>query len=230
MCETGNSDSQNRCAACGAPKPSASSSPASRSASSQAASHSSSGTAAASAASPASPPKGGSSLGVWAVILLIVGVLCCFVAAGDPMKLYRDVLLGSKTFTSGDTGATTTIHETYKCFEYDARYGSPKGFLLADVDNDGKDEVVVSLSDDEYRLVLDAQGMTVYGYLFTFRGMKRIFADGTFEYSSSAYDSGYGYARFSGRSRSVTRVSGTGSSPIVFFQPFSASNIETCVR
>ena len=37
-------------------------------------------------------------------------------------------------------------------------------------------------------------------------------------------------ARISGRSRSVTRVSGTDSSPIVFFQPFSASNIETCVR
>ena len=218
MCETGNSDSQNRCSACGADRQTDASPTGSRSASG------------ATAASAASPPKGGGSLGVWVVILLIAGALCCFAAAGDPMKLYRDVLLGSKTFTSGDTGATATIHETYKCFAYDARYGYPKGFLLADVDNDGKDEVVVSLSADDYRLVLDAQGMTVYGYLFTFRGMKRICADGTFEYSSSAYDSGYGYARFSGRSRSVTRVSGTGSSPIVFFQPFSASNIETYVQ
>jgi hypothetical protein len=98
------------------------------------------------------------------------------------------------------------------------------------VDNDNKDEVVVSLSEDEYRLVLDAQGSKVYGYLFPFRGMKDVYADGTFAASSSADDSGVYYAYFDGRGYGLERVSIYSSSPEKRFISFNESNIKTYVK
>lgn len=208
MCETSNPDHESRCAACGAAKPSGSSSDSSSS----------------------STPKG-SSQGVWIVVALIAAAIYYFtVGGGNSMAMYRNILLGSKSFISSDTGATATIYETYKCFKYDARYGQPDGFLLADVDNDNKDEVVVSLSEDEYRLVLDAQGSKVYGYLFSFREMKDVYADGTFAASSSADDSGVYYAYFDGRGYGLERVSLYSSSPEKRFISFNESNIKTYVK
>jgi len=236
MCETSNPDHLTRCSACGAAKPSGSSSGSishntgtSRTTTTTTTTTTSTGSS--STAASASASKGGSSLGVWVVILLIAAAVYYFVSGGgNSMSLYRDVLLGNKTFISGNTGATATIYETYKCFTYDARHGYPDGFLLADVDNDSKDEIVVSLSEDEYRLVLDAQGSKVYGYLFSFREMKDIYADGTFEASSSAYDSGCYYADFNGRGYSVISASGSKFKHNLDFYSFTSSNIDIYVQ
>lgn len=234
MCETSNPDHLTRCSACGAAKPAGGSSVAgshNTGTSHTTTTTTTAGTGSSSIAASASASKGGSSLGIWIVIALIAAAIYYFTTGGgNPMALYHDILLGNKTFTSGDTGAKATIYETYKCFKYDARHGYPDGFLLADVDNDNKDEVVVSLSEDGYRLVLDAQGGTVYGYLFGFREMKRIYTDGSFEGSSSADDSGYYYARFNGRGYSIKESNISGYKATKSFLPFTTGNIDIYVH
>ena len=67
----------------------------------------------------------------------------------------------------------------------------PIDFCIADLDQDGKIEIVVTMArgyGDPWRLVLRYQEGNIYGYGFPYRGMKRISIDGRCEVSFSADD------------------------------------------
>ena len=69
-------------------------------------------------------------------------------------------------------------------------------FSVADVDADGKGEVIIKLSvgENEYYgyEVLDIREGIVYGYELVYRAMLNLKADGTFSFASSASDTGFG--------------------------------------
>lgn len=174
--------------------------------------------------------KDGSAI-VWGVIFAIAALGYFLLTNGGPMKDYRDVMLGKKAFISGDTGVKATINETYKCFEYDARRGYPQKFAVADVDQDGNEEVIIELSEEQFRLVLDKQSGSVYGYIFGFRSMKNIYTDGSFDWSSSADDSGFAYAHFDGMHCSVVdKDRDYAYKTEEKFYPFTENNIELYVK
>ncbi len=70
-------------------------------------------------------------------------------------------------------------------------------YALADVDQDGADEMILSigLENDPYYgyVVLDDQHGTVFGYDIVYRALMDLKADGSFSFSSGAADSGFGY-------------------------------------
>ena len=71
-----------------------------------------------------------------------------------------------------------------------------------DVDNSGENELVLEqcVNGDHYYgyLVLQRADSIVWGYEFVYRSMFELKEDGTFSFSSSAADSGFGYAHFGG--------------------------------
>ena len=73
-------------------------------------------------------------------------------------------------------------------------------YAVADVNQDGRDEVILSmqLGGDPYYgfLVLTGVEGNVWGYEFFYRAMLEPKADGTFSFSSGAADNGFGYASF----------------------------------
>ena len=75
-------------------------------------------------------------------------------------------------------------------------------YAYVDVDNYGEKELVLEqcVNGDHYYgyLVLQRADSIVWGYEFVYRSMFELKEDGTFSFSSSAADSGFGYARFGG--------------------------------
>lgn len=75
-------------------------------------------------------------------------------------------------------------------------------YAYVDVDNSGEKELVLeqSVNGNHYYgyLVLQRADSIVWGYEFVYRSMFELKEDGTFSFSSSAADSGFGYAHFGG--------------------------------
>ena len=75
-------------------------------------------------------------------------------------------------------------------------------YAYVDVDNSGEKELVLEqcVNGDHYYgyLVLQRADSIVWGYEFVYRSMFELKEDGTFSFSSSAADSGFGYAHFGG--------------------------------
>ena len=73
-------------------------------------------------------------------------------------------------------------------------------YAVADVNHDGRNEVILTLQRDsnEYYgfLVLTEVEGNVWGYEYFYRAMIGLKADGTFSFSSGAADNGFGYASF----------------------------------
>ena len=108
-----------------------------------------------------------------------------------------DVLTGHNIFWH--TGVQEGMYLSMvgdRCFESDGTVSFPR-FTIADVDQDGNDEIVLAMTvgNNEYYgyLVLKNADGTVWGYEVYYRAMLSLKADGTFSFSSGALDNGFGY-------------------------------------
>ncbi len=122
----------------------------------------------------------------------------------DHVALYRRVMQNETSFISVPGGTARCLSQLN-----DADFAFLR-FALADVDNDGRAEVVIALAlgQDEYYgyLVLDERSGAVYGYEIWYRAMLELKADGTFSFSSGAADNGFGYFEFGDEARQTIRV------------------------
>lgn len=123
----------------------------------------------------------------------------------------KEVLDGERSFTPvrdyGDNSRTYTIHDLRTFYYGDDQFPDARVELgelaIIDLDKDGLNELVVwPEGDDEYLysvvgyLILRRQGDTVYAYNPVYRAFGLLKADGTFNWSSSAFNSGTGSALF----------------------------------
>ncbi len=120
-------------------------------------------------------------------------------ALAQGMPAYRAVLNEGGTFFSTDANRSLTIGEIDKALaDYEDISVAVKQFAVADLDGDGKQEVVLALDTgfDGFFEVLREENGTVYGYTLVYRAMQALKENGLFSYSSGAYDSGFGRMRF----------------------------------
>ena len=124
------------------------------------------------------------------------------------------VLRGERAFRRmyGD-GGDFTIHELCSFF-----YGDPSEvqititagkFALLDLDGDGQNELVVlpeSLYDIVGYLILRQQGDEIAAFAPGRRSIGDLKSDGTFHWSSSAFNNGTGRARFDGGGFAVEKI------------------------
>ena len=118
----------------------------------------------------------------------------------------EEVLRGERTFrrSYGD-GGEFTIHQLHSFF-----YGDPSEvqitmeagpITIMDLDQDGENELVV-IPEPLYNivgyLILRQQGDEIAAYAPGRRSIGSLKADGTFHWSSSAFNNGTGRARFDG--------------------------------
>jgi len=80
-----------------------------------------------------------------------------------------------------------------------------EGFALIDMDEDGVPELLLNFQTriDSAVYVLHYHGGVLYGNAFGYRAMKSLKKDGTFDWSSSAFDSGTGRLKFRGAQAEV---------------------------
>ena len=114
---------------------------------------------------------------------------------------FRAVLEGRATFYFPETDRNidiTHIHEVLSCDRFD--------FSILDLDGDGVQEAVLR-SDDyaQYSVILHWDTDTLYGYSFYIRSLNALTLkeDGTFSFSSSAFEGGWGRLSFSGQGCTV---------------------------
>ena len=125
----------------------------------------------------------------------------------QPGNLYEDFFTGNVTVTANLINAG--VEATTASFHAPAVYAT-KGvdgsdmdwtitrFALLDLDGDGTDELVLDIdySGDEEYVVLTCYDGAVYANQIVYRGFLSPKADGTFEWSNSAFDNGASRARF----------------------------------
>ncbi|MCL2343581.1 MAG: hypothetical protein FWC62_06770 [Firmicutes bacterium] len=128
---------------------------------------------------------------------------------------YRAVLQGSAAFYSTELKKSLNISQLIQVVTTDSSISisAPK-FVVLDLDSDGTPEVVLWInigaadSDNCFGFeILKAQDGIVYGYTLTYRGFESPKTDGTFSYSDSAFDNGFGTISFSQDTYSVIPIS-----------------------
>ena len=121
------------------------------------------------------------------------------IALAQGMPAYRAVLQEGGTFFSTDAGRELTLEEIDKALaDYDDITVTVKEFAVADLDDDGKQEVILALDTgfDGFFEVLHEENGTVYGYSLVYRAMQALKENGLIAFSSGAADSGFGRLRF----------------------------------
>lgn len=127
-------------------------------------------------------------------------------AAPDPVSEpadsgFRAVLLGEADFISTDLGGQRlNIRDIRQAVTSDETIPvTAESFAVADLDGDGADEVIVLINinniDGSYEVLHELNG-EIYGYTLVYRAFLAPRADGTFEYSSGAADTGVGRLAF----------------------------------
>lgn len=110
---------------------------------------------------------------------------------GATVEIYQEVLRGNRDFEDSANGGSLKITGAKEMFTQDANAAmSPGQFTLVDLDGDGEPETVVAMMGSDNspvgNLVLHCQENTVYGYVFFYREMSEIKADGSFLGSGGA--------------------------------------------
>ncbi|MBQ1619729.1 MAG: DUF3298 domain-containing protein, partial [Oscillospiraceae bacterium] len=121
------------------------------------------------------------------------------IALAQGMPAYRAVLQEGGTFFSTDAGCELTLEEIDKALaDYDDITVTVKEFAVADLDDDGKQEVILALDTgfDGFFEVLHEKNGTVYGYSLVYRAMQALKENGLIAFSSGAADSGFGRLHF----------------------------------
>jgi len=101
-------------------------------------------------------------------------------------------------FYSTDENQNITLNQLLHTFDFDDTM-KVTHFAVIDLDQDGTPEVVLNCGArgiDYYTVVLRYQDGTVYGYTCVYRMFNQLKTDGTFSFSSSAAESGFGTASF----------------------------------
>lgn len=121
------------------------------------------------------------------------------IALAQGMPAYRAVLQEGGVFYSTDAGRELTVEEIDKALaDYDDITVTIKEFAVADLDEDGNEEVILALDAgfDGFFEVLHEKNGTVYGYSLVYRAMQSLKENGLIAYSGGAADSGFGRLRF----------------------------------
>lgn len=102
-------------------------------------------------------------------------------------------------------------------------------FVVIDIDNDSVDEVVLEMQPIGFYEVLRYEEGTVTGYIFPYRAMMNLKQDGTFEYSSSATDSGYAKLKFSDTGYEYSETDESDADVATWYE-FAPDNIAYCLK
>ena len=105
---------------------------------------------------------------------------------------YLEAMQNRQQVTEAETGKQLYLNQ----LGVDGRPYQYDSFAVLDLDGDQKAEVVLTIRDGYGSIVLDNQNGTIYAYLLWYRAMNGIKADGTYSYSSGAFDSGYARISF----------------------------------
>ena len=113
------------------------------------------------------------------------------------IRAYREVLLNEQEFLFTANGQQETIANS----TLGESLLHPRiTFAVADMDEDGQDEVAVMLDENTgVSLLLDEREGTVYGYEAYYRWYMPLKSDGTVFYSSGAASRGWGHVAFGER-------------------------------
>ncbi|WP_294550428.1 hypothetical protein [uncultured Pseudoflavonifractor sp.] len=111
---------------------------------------------------------------------------------------WEDILKGRGSFRDAASGQILELSTISWIFTPDESIqAQPTAFALLDLDGDGEEELVLKVwmgeAYDECTVVLFREGDGLYARGFGLRSMSDLRADGTFHYSSGAFD--WGYAR-----------------------------------
>lgn len=111
---------------------------------------------------------------------------------------WEDVLKGRGSFRDAASGQTLELSTISRIFTPDESIqAQPTAFALMDLDGDGEEELVLKVwmgeAYDECTVVLFREEDGLYARGFELRSMSDLKEDGTFHYSSGAFD--WGYAR-----------------------------------
>ena len=114
------------------------------------------------------------------------------------MESCRKVLLSEVEYFDVELKKNMYLKDYWNYFSENI-YGGPMriDFTVVDMDRDGIPEVVIMYDPGELKVFRVEEG-TVYGYNFSYRGMKELKKDGTFSWSNDADSSGIGRQTFSG--------------------------------
>ena len=149
---------------------------------------------------------------------------------------YIDVLLNNAEYFSTDLKKNMTLSQNNAEFDESAFI---KKLTVMDLDKDGIPEVVlwrfISEDSNEGFEVLRYEDNAVFGYTLYYRQCFELKADGTFAYSSSGYNHGFGTLSFSEDMWSIDKISycettygddGTPNETLCFVNGLSATEDE----
>ncbi len=146
------------------------------------------------------------------------------------------VLGGQESFWHVEAQEYMTLSQVTRV--YDGQPVSFPRYAIADVDQDGSNEIILSqnVGGNEYYgyLVLKTADGVVYGHEVFYRAMLSLKADGTFSFSSGAVDNGFGYMSLSANGAALHELaaSESGNERIDFYlegQPVSQAVYEAAV-
>ena len=141
------------------------------------------------------------------------------------IRVYREVLLNEQEFLFTANGQQETIANS----TLGESLLHPRiTFAVADMDEDGQNEVAVMLDENTgMSLLLDEREGTVYGYEAYYRWYMPLKSDGTVFYSSGAADWGWGHVAFGEREFTHDRMNYCeGSNPAKYVVNGTAAVLE----
>lgn len=141
------------------------------------------------------------------------------------IRVYREVLLNEQEFLFTANGQQETIANS----TLGESLLHPRiTFAVADMDEDGQDEVAVMLDENTgVSLLLDEREGTVYGYEAYYRWYMPLKSDGTVFYSSGAANWGWGHVAFGEREFTHDRMNYCeGSNPAKYVVNGTAAALE----
>ena len=115
------------------------------------------------------------------------------------LEAYKTVLQNKIEFFSTDSKKKLYLNNFLTNKEIYGTIFTVTHFTVLDMDGDKVPEVVLELSvgnEPQFYEVLHYMDDTVYGYLIVYRGLESLKADGTFNYSNGAADTGIGKLKF----------------------------------
>lgn len=132
------------------------------------------------------------------------------------LEAYKAVIKNKSELFSTDSKKKLYLHDFLTNQEIYGTEFTVTHFAVLDMDSDKKPEVVLELSvknEPQFYEILHEMDGTVCGYLIVYRGLEELKADGTFQYSSGAADTGIGNLKFGSTSFQTDTAGSSESGP-----------------